>query len=134
MQSETSINRGPNVQYWLEGGDAALFTIPYLGHVAVRPLPAGEYEYMYLDRSPANVCNAYPKLAKKKRLRNMVAVAPEGTLHELFFDPVTVGTTDAADSANGVLIRRTFTDVTARLRPSGASRTSPQQALIRPAR
>ena len=36
--------------------------------------------------------------------------APEGTLHEAFFDPVTDGTAVAADSTNGALDPATFTD------------------------
>ena len=36
--------------------------------------------------------------------------APDGVLHELFFDPVTVGNAVAADGANGVLKPATFTD------------------------
>ena len=43
--------------------------------------------------------------------------APEGTLHEAFFDPVTDGTAVAADSTNGVLSPATFTDA------NGASAT-----------
>ena len=43
--------------------------------------------------------------------------APSGTLHELFFDPVTVGTTVAADDTNGVLKPASFTDA------NGASAT-----------
>ena len=113
------IHRGSNVQYWLEGEDAALFAIPSIGRVqAVRPLPAGEYRYVYLDRSPKfNICDAYPEVAKKRFRRIMMAVPPEGVLHELFFDPVTVGNTVAADSANGVLKPESFTDA------NGASAT-----------
>ncbi len=43
--------------------------------------------------------------------------APDGTLHELFFDPVTVGSTVVADSTNGVLKPAAFTDA------NGASAT-----------
>ena len=112
LQHETNRNRGPSVQYWLEGEDAELFTIPAIGRVqAVRPLPAGEYKYMYLDRRPVmNICNAYPEVAKKRHRRIMVAVAPDGVLHELFFDPVTAGTAVKADGANGVLMPTEFTD------------------------
>ena len=39
----------------------------------------------------------------------MTAVAPEGTLHEAFFDPITDGTAVAADDTNGVLKPASFT-------------------------
>ena len=39
----------------------------------------------------------------------VTVTAPPGTLHELYFDPVTVGTTVAADSTNGVLEPPSFT-------------------------
>ena len=35
--------------------------------------------------------------------------APEGTLHEAFFDPVSVGTSVKADGSNGVLKPTSFT-------------------------
>ena len=47
----------------------------------------------------------------------VTVTAPEGTLHEAFFDPVTVGTAVTADSANGVLKPASFTDA------NGASAT-----------
>ena len=40
----------------------------------------------------------------------ITVTAPEGTLHEAFFDPVTDGTAVAADDANGALKPATFTD------------------------
>ena len=43
--------------------------------------------------------------------------APEGTLHEAFFDPITDGTAVAADDSNGVLKPASFTDA------NGASAT-----------
>ena len=51
--------------------------------------------------------------AKGTRIRHewtVTVTAPEGTLHEAFFDPVTVGTAVVADSANGVLKPAEFTD------------------------
>ena len=47
----------------------------------------------------------------------MTVNAPEGTLHEAFFDPVTDGTAVAADDSNGVLKPAAFTDA------NGASAT-----------
>ena len=40
----------------------------------------------------------------------LTAIAPEGTLHEAFFDPIIDGTAVAADSTNGVLKPAAFTD------------------------
>ena len=121
---------GPKAQYWLEGRDAGLFdvratrlesyTFPgydesYLWHsgdiFTTRPLPAGEYRFYYNYRHGQYViCDAYPK-SRRTSIEHFVAVfAPEGTLHELFFDPVTVGTTVGADSTNGVLKPAAFTD------------------------
>ena len=47
----------------------------------------------------------------------MTVTAPGGTLHELFFDPVTVGSSVLADGTNGVLKPASFTDA------NGASAT-----------
>ena len=47
----------------------------------------------------------------------VTAVAPTGTLHEVFFDPVTDGAAVAADSTKGVLNPASFTDT------NGASAT-----------
>ena len=122
---------------WIEGRDAALFSvvqgeatpndsnrdgvltagvdeIRYMENFLVeRPLPGGEYE---IDRKEVwrgfLVCNFV--------LSNEWTVtveAPEGTLHEAFFDPVTDGTAVAADDTNGVLKPATFTDA------NGASST-----------
>ena len=61
---------------------------------------------------------SFPATGTRIRYEWTVTVtAPEGTLHEAFFDPVTVGTAVAADSANGVLKPAGFTDA------NGASAT-----------
>ena len=55
-------------------------------------------------------CDYHPD-EYKTRLENIVTVtAPSGTLHEAFFDPVTDGSTVAADSSNGILKPASFTD------------------------
>ena len=115
---------------WLEGRDAALFTVAQGEPTAVdvnedgsftaesdaieftetfataRPLPAGEYEIIRKEVwARYLLCNYV--------LDNewtITVTAPEGTLHEAFFDPVTDGTAVAADSANGVLKPASFTD------------------------
>ena len=114
---------------WLEGRDADLFTVVQGETTDVdvdgdgsftaesdgieftetfataRPLPSGEYEINRREVWPRYlVCNFV--------LDNewtITAIAPEGTLHEAFFDPVTDGTAVAADDANGVLKPATFT-------------------------
>ena len=73
---------------------------------AMRPIPAGEYKFNVKDLEPNLIpCNAF--------LINewtVTAVAPDGVLHELFFDPVTIASAVAADTANGVLKPASFTD------------------------
>ena len=115
---------------WLEGRDADLFTVVQGEPTAVdvdgdgtftaesdgieftetfstaRPLPAGEY---VIDRK-----EVWPRYLPCDYVLNnewtITVEAPEGTLHEAFFDPVTDGATVAADGTNGVLKPATFTD------------------------
>ncbi len=118
------------MQTSLEGGDAALFetfdgpttpddwnrdgvltdgidSIRYIQSLRpVRPIPAGQYSFTVKDLEPYLIpCNAF--------LINewtVTATAPNGTLHEAFFDPVTDGNAVAADSANGALKPASFAD------------------------
>ena len=109
--------------YWsyiLFGEDASLFeteesdddTDPVNGFdrllKTIRPLPQGQYIIEEAKQQDSMVpCGYIPD----ERIRWAInVVAPEGTLHELFFDPVTDGTAVAADSANGVLKPASFTD------------------------
>ena len=115
---------------WLEGRDADLFTVVQGEPTAVdvdgdgtftaesdgieftetfstaRPLPAGEY---VIDRK-----EVWPRYLPCDYVLNnewtITVEAPEGTLHEAFFDPVTDGATVAADDTNGVLKPATFGD------------------------
>ena len=119
---------------WLDGGDANLFSVE-LGAafpwdqsgdgvndaiyydssvVSARPLPAGTYRFHFNSVWAVFIpCDGYTI-----RYEWTVTVnAPEGTLHEAFFDPVTDGTAVAADSTNGVLDPATFSDA------NGASAT-----------
>ncbi len=83
-----------------------------IGDATGRPLPAGTYQYKsYHQRAIYIPCDFFPFLTYS--YHNVVVTAPEGTLHELFFDPVTLG----ADAANGVLKPASFTDA------NGASAT-----------
>ena len=87
-----------------------------IGDATARPLPAGMYRiesyYQYYTYIP---CNFVPY--NFYRIRNVVVTPPAGTLHELFFDPVTVGSAVKADGTNGVLKPVAFTDT------NGASAT-----------
>ena len=107
-------------RFWIDGQDADLFSIEEddrrpvkdsemrfsYSVVSVRPIPAGSYEFnhQYIP---------YAYLACERTSTFTItanALASEGTLHELFFDPVTVGSGVAADETNGVLKPATFTD------------------------
>ena len=83
-----------------------------LGVATTRPLPAGTYQYKGILQKyyevPCNFIRGF------HTIQNVVVTAPEGTLHELFFDPVTVGSTVSADDTNGVLKPASFTDANGR--------------------
>ena len=98
-------------KWWLLGKDEALFAIENGTLHATRPLPVGKYKYNSSYQSPEFIpCDYHPD-EYKTRLENIVHVtAPDGTLHEAFFDPVTDGSTVAADSTNGILKPASFTD------------------------
>ena len=114
---------------WLEGRDADLFTVTQGEPTDVdvdgdgtftaesdgieftetfataRPLPSGEYEIVRKEVWPRYLPCDYV-------LDNEWTItvnAPEGVLHEAFFDPVTDGTAVAADDTNGVLKPASFT-------------------------
>ena len=95
----------------IEGIDAKLFQVgstdPSKRLSTTRPLPGGEYTFFFNNRWGIHVkCEGYTD-----RYEITVTVnAPDGVLHEAFFDPVTVGSALAVDSANGVLNPATFTD------------------------
>ncbi len=100
---------------WLEGTDAGLFTIlvgeetPFESGVkgfyfsetlaSVRPLLAGEYSFDLKE-----VWSLYAPCDYAIGLGWTVTVtAPAGTVHEAFFDPVSLGTAVVADDYRGVL-------------------------------
>ena len=109
---------------WLEGRDSALFdtadgdstasdtdgdgeydTIKYDQMVIfARPIPAGEYSFNLKEPWRYHVICEFVISNEW----TVTAIAPEATLHEAFFDPVTVGSAVAADGANGVLKPATF--------------------------
>ena len=104
--------------FFLDGDDAALFSINEGAHgpgrhdnerqfsyfvVSTRPIPTGTYNFNHHYDGFLG-CEIYSTFEMTANV-----TAPEGVLHELFFDPVTVGTTVAADDTNGVLEPATFT-------------------------
>ena len=111
LPEDADIAPGVPFQVWLDGRDASLFSAatPSRSYrvVSARPLPEGVYRFHLNHRGPFySLCDGWAI-----RYEWTVAVnAPDGTLHEAFFDPVTDGTAVAADSTNGVLKPATFTD------------------------
>ena len=114
---------------WFEGNEAALFSAAYsepipedldgdgvftaggdrikytVALTTARPLPAGEYKV-----ARKHVWGVYLPCNYSVSIDWSITVtAPNGTLHEAFFDPVAIGTTVGADGTNGVLKPNTFT-------------------------
>ena len=127
---EDDLGFGPTADkrttFWLNGGESNLFTVVYGASVpydstgdgvndivnfsrqvvSARPIPKGVYRFDFNIRSHFfGLCDGYTT-----RYEWTVAVnAPDGVLHEAFFDPVTVGNAVAADSENGTLKPALFT-------------------------
>ena len=114
-------------EVWLDGGDASLFSVEFSAGVpydfsgdgtidstqyiqrveSARPLPAGVYRTHYNNRDAVFVpCEGYTT----RHEWTVTVTAPEGVLHEAFFDPVTDGSAVAADSTVGVLEPASFID------------------------
>ena len=113
-------------KYWLEGKDKDLFvaqavdsepkdwwgngvinSVIYSRELSTaRPLPAGEYRF-YFEALPAErvICSGHVESEKNTREWFVTVTAPEGTLHEAFFDPVLDTSTSAvgADATSDVL-------------------------------
>ena len=78
-----------------------------------RPLPSGSYEFNVHERwHEYAICNFVIEHGW-----TVTSTAPSGTLHELFFDPVNIGSGVAADATNGLLKPAALTDA------NGASAT-----------
>ena len=74
----------------------------------VRPLPNGTYNLTWkYQRGEFILCD--PDYVRNHTVV-VTVTAPASTLHEAFFDPVTVGSAIAADATNGVLKPTAFTD------------------------
>ena len=122
-----AINADKRARHWLDGQDAALFAskigeLRPLGDrdgdgqsdgfvfdqsvVSARPIPSGSYKFNN-NFTPFRYLVCGHTFTYEV---SVVVTAPAGVLHELFFDPVTVGSGVTADAANGVLKPASFTD------------------------
>ena len=103
---------------WLDGKDSVLFSVVESQHVqtddvftydfsvvGARPIPAGLYKlnYQLVPFGYVDCGHAFTTAL------TVNVVVPDGTLHELFFDPVTDGSAVSADATNGVLKPAAFT-------------------------
>ena len=115
------------VNHIVDGPDGDLFSWPNSDHdsdysngytetlVTNRPLPRGQYViHTVRQYSVLQPCGYVPPYRAKRTIN---VIPPAGILHELFFDPVTVGSGVAEDATNGVLKPASFTDA------NGASAT-----------
>ena len=95
---------------WLGGRDPGLFTSGYPYTVwTARPLADGEYKFhYYVDHT---ICGAIPEEVRSLGEWTVTVTAPAGTVHEAFFDPVSLtGSGVGADTtANGDLSPAAFT-------------------------
>ena len=131
---------------WLSGDDAALFRYRIVDDDALpqngfwtnieteRPLPAGTY--LLTEHSQLGIyrpCNYIP--TRHAFGWTVTVTPPPNTLHEAFFDPVTLGTGVGADSSNGVLnpasftVDGTSTSITGLKWDSGSVTLSPYSSL-----
>ena len=128
FQSSTSV-AGDYHTYSTSGEDAVLFETTIVDddtdasngfkgkQVNTRPLPAGDYTVNIHVRLATDLLCKFNPTENNYSTYNVTVTAPAGTVHEAFFDPVTVGTAVKADGSNGVLKPAMFTDV------NGASAT-----------
>ena len=86
--------------------DPARYSFKY---IPSRPLPAGLYKVDFTYQLPSEIPCGQIDPRPRQGPRSNRQRLPEGTLHEAFFDPVTVGTAVKADGSNGVLKPTSFT-------------------------
>ena len=78
--------------------------------VTGRPLPQGTYRFYWFVQGPYNaLCDGVPELVKTRNEVIVTVTPPPGTLHEAFFDPVSLASGVGADASNGVLNPASFT-------------------------
>ena len=111
-------------KWWFAGPDSDLFAIritndpdndPSTGYaweqVALRPVPEGEY-VVFAKSQPSEwaPCDYYPEADLNRHDVTITATAPDGVIHEAFFDPADMkGGAAGADASNGVLAPTDFT-------------------------
>ncbi len=111
LPEEADIAPSVPFQIWLDGGDASLFSAatPSRNYrvTATRPLLEGKYKFYFNHRGPFySLCDGWTIRYEW----TVTVTAPDGTLHELFFDPVNQSGAVVADDTNGVLKPASFTD------------------------
>ena len=107
-------------RFWLSGPDMDLFrtlvddedSVSSNGYdhtlALARPVPVGEYRVRYNKQHYSRFpCNFVPDDAYDAW--TVTVTAPQGVLHEAFFDPVAIGSAVGADGTNGVLKPAVFT-------------------------
>ena len=111
-------------KWWFSGPDSDLFANriindpdnnPATGYVweqvALRPIAEGEYK-VFVNNQPSGwvPCNYNPEVSNNRDETTIIATAPDGVVHEAFFDPVDMtGGAAGADASNGVLAPTDFT-------------------------
>ena len=111
-------------RWWFAGPDSHLFTSritnnadnnPATGYAweyaTHRPISEGEYK-VFVNSQPSawTPCDYNPKAALNRHETTIIATAPDGVVHEAFFDPVNIkGGAIGADASNGVLDPPDFT-------------------------
>ena len=113
LSEASRLNKPEGADDWVvkTGRDADLFAKGWpLTAITARPLPAGEYRFYWAEQSYIDaLCGSMPEDHRTRR-EVVVTVTPSpNTLHEAFFDPVTIGTSVGADSSNGVIKPAEFT-------------------------
>ncbi len=112
------VSNGYN-RFWLEGADKDFFFAEIEDEdkdfrngfaeivATTRPLPARVYRAsIYGQHALFIPCDYDPR---SYNILIVTVTAPEGTIHEAFFDPVTIGAAIGADGANGALKPAAFT-------------------------
>ena len=106
----------------VSGPDAERFQVPirdddtvasngyYYDYVIARPLPAGEYSVnFHIQHYKDVVCDHNPT-ENNYVTYNVTVTAPEGTVHEAFFDPTAAGTGDVSPAS--FTVNGTATEIT----------------------
>ena len=99
---------------YMSGADAHLFSNQPAPFFATRPTPLGDYRFFHtgFETNWLVICGGPTELPESLRESREIVVhltAPEGTLHEVFFDPVASGEAVGAGGADGVLKPASFT-------------------------